>query len=85
MRYNEYTQQWQEEYPENTKQFKICESLHYGLANFFGHREVKGKLSFEAAEKALETAFWVAFERVRFETPNDKCAVRIFFESVFAL
>lgn len=85
MKYNEYTQQWQEEYPENVRQFKICESLYYGLSNFFGHREVEGKISFEAAEKALEAAFWTAFERVRFETPNDKYAIQMFFRSVFAL
>lgn len=85
MRYNKYTQQWQEEYPENVKQFKICESIHYGLAKFFGHREVEGVMSFEAAEKALEAAFWVAFESVRFDEQNDKYAVRRFFESVFAL
>ena len=85
MRYNKYTQQWQEEYPENVKQFKICESIHYGLAYFFGHLEASGKMAFDAAEKALEAEFWKAFERVRFETPNDKYAVRRFFESVFAL
>ena len=85
MRYNKYTQQWQAEYPENIKQFKVCESIHYGLSNFFGHIEVKGTMTFEAAEKALEAAFWVAFERVKFDSPNDKYAVRRFFKSVFAL